>query len=132
MTAAHRALAAFAGFACVGALAAGFLDPLAAWARVVVALTGVLVAPALLLGPPLARVLCSGRVAPLVIVPAALVAAFSAHAIVAGIFSRLGASFSLYATCVIWLLLLSSGAVLVQALRGRRPVVAAASLRRPL
>lgn len=105
----RRAAAALVTFAATGALAAGFLDGAAAWLRVVLAFCALIVGPAAML---------AGRVAPRA-PAAAVVAVLSLHAIAAGVCTRLGASFSLYANLTVWGVLFIGALGMARAVRVR-------------
>jgi hypothetical protein len=113
----RRAGAAVAGLLLVGALAAGFLDASPAWVRIVAALAGLIVAPALLLAPRVSRL--AEWALPGGVMPVSVIAALSLHAFAAAGFALSGAPFSLYATIVIWGLLAAFCACAVAGMRSR-------------
>jgi hypothetical protein len=114
-----RSAAAIAGFAGLGALAAGFLGGLPAWIRVWVGLGAVVVAPALFVSGTIDRITGPGRGFLTVVLPASLAVVLAVHAFIATVFSLAGGSYTLYATCLIWILLVVYGLVVARALRAR-------------
>ncbi len=116
MTPAVRAACALAGFASVGLLAAGFLDSTPESARAVVALVGVIAAPAMVLAASLTRFAAGGVPFLVCVLPASAVLLLSLHAVLAQVFVFAGTRFSLYATITTWLLLGACGAILAREL----------------